>query len=396
MIARGLRVLCLDIEGGYGGSSRSLYESIRHLDRSAVIPEVWCRQAGPIQARYAGIGVPCRVAPHMPKVSSLQRLSRSLIVYGRALWEFQRAGGFLNELARTVNDRFDLIHFNHEALFMLAKWLRERTAVPCTMHIRTNLADTVFSRWQTRTIARTMDHLVFITENEQKTFYRLGGSCAGTVIYNVATPPDSSVEPVPQVPRDGRLKVACLSNYAWQRGLDRLIEVAECLAAWGRRDVLFVVAGNMDAPTHLSSPLRKIMRRNSALPDAVEKCGLGDMFHFLGHVPEPERVLVACDVLVKPTRENNPWGRDILEALACGKPVMTVGSYDRFVTTGETGFLREAFSPQEWAQQLVAFAKNPGLLATMGEQARWRVARLCNGRDRAADLLAVWTKLVRV
>lgn len=389
-----MRVLCLDIEGGYGGSSRSLYESIRHLDRSEVRAEVWCRQAGPIQARYAGIGVPCRVTPRMPKVSTLPRLSRNLIIYSEALRDFWKSVQFRDELLRSVRERFDLVHFNHEALFLLARWLRERTAVPFTMHVRTNLADTMLSRWQIRTIARTMDHLVFITENEQKTFHRLGGSCVGTVIYNVVTPPDSSVEPDPRVPHDRRLKIACLSNYAWQRGLDRLIEVAECLVAGGRRDFLFVVAGNMEAPTHIPGTLRKIVRRNSTFPDAVEKRGLGDMFLFLGHVPEPERALVACNVLAKPTRENNPWGRDIIEALACGKPVMTVGSYDRFVKTGETGLLREVFSPQEWAQQLVGFAKNPRLLATMGEQARQRVARLCNGRDRAADLLAVWTKLV--
>ena len=46
-----MRVLCLDIEGGYGGSSRSLYESIRHLPKG-VTCEVWCRRAGPIQAQY--------------------------------------------------------------------------------------------------------------------------------------------------------------------------------------------------------------------------------------------------------------------------------------------------------------------------------------------------------
>ena len=31
--ARPIRVLCLDIEGGYGGSSRSLYFSLQNMDR---------------------------------------------------------------------------------------------------------------------------------------------------------------------------------------------------------------------------------------------------------------------------------------------------------------------------------------------------------------------------
>jgi hypothetical protein len=31
-----IRILCLDIEGGHGGSSRSMYQSLRYLERSPV------------------------------------------------------------------------------------------------------------------------------------------------------------------------------------------------------------------------------------------------------------------------------------------------------------------------------------------------------------------------
>ena len=78
-----LRVLCLDIEGGYGGSSRSLFESIRHLDRDRVSPEVWCGREGPIQVRYRALDVPCRTVS-WPRYSALPRLSRNLLGWGRA------------------------------------------------------------------------------------------------------------------------------------------------------------------------------------------------------------------------------------------------------------------------------------------------------------------------
>jgi len=37
-----LRVLCLDIEGGFSGFSRSLYESVRDRDKTQAAVEVWC------------------------------------------------------------------------------------------------------------------------------------------------------------------------------------------------------------------------------------------------------------------------------------------------------------------------------------------------------------------
>src|SRR3546814_8099015 len=111
----------------------------------------------------------------MPTVSSLPRLSRNLVVYGRFLGDWMRAGSFRDELRAAVNERFDLVHFNHEALFALADWLRPRVAVPSTMHIRTMPHDTAFAHRHVRTLSRAVDHLAFITEHQRNNFKRLGG-----------------------------------------------------------------------------------------------------------------------------------------------------------------------------------------------------------------------------
>ena len=127
------RVLCLDIEGGHGGSSRSLYQSLAHLSKSEAEVEVWCRRAGAIQTLYASCDVSCSVMPAMQHVSSLPRLSRNLYVYARAYLKFPASRGFRGELSAAVNERFDIVHFNHESLFLLARWLRSRTRAPsCT------------------------------------------------------------------------------------------------------------------------------------------------------------------------------------------------------------------------------------------------------------------------
>ncbi|MCW5699426.1 MAG: glycosyltransferase family 4 protein [Rhodospirillales bacterium] len=388
-----LRVLCLDIEGGHGGSSRSLFESIRHLDPSQVAAEVWCRREGPIQARYNDLGVRTRVMPDMPKVSSLPRLSRNLIVYAAFVGDFLRSKEFREVLAREVEARFDVVHFNHEALWLLARLLRKRTAKALTMHIRTNLWDTPFARWQVRTIDNAIDHLVFISENERRTHRRLGGSGHGTVIYNIARLPDQEIASHPDVPGDERLKIASLSNCSWLRGTDRLVDIAEALATAGQRGFLFVVAGDVGLSASMPGVLGDVARRGGTLRDYAEARGVGDMFLFLGHVPDPERVLAACDVLAKPTREDNPWGRDILEALAMGKPVLSVGVDATFVETGVTGILQRRFDAEALAEDLIALAADDNRCRTMGEGARNRIRRLCNGADRAADLAAVWRRV---
>ena len=396
MAAEALRVLCLDIEGGYGGSSRSLYESLKHIDRTAIAPEVWCARQGPIQPRYAALDIPSRAIADMPRHSSLPRFSRNLLAIAKYWRDWRRAAGFRQALAAAAK-RFDLVHLNHESLHGLGLWLRGLPQRPAIgMHVRTMLMPGPFARWQSRRMATGCDGLVFITENEQASFHaHLGHASdrAEQVIYNIAEPMPMAA-PHAAIPRDGRLVIACLSNYAWVRGVDRVVDVARALKAQGRRDVLFVLAGTMALPQSLPGALGETARAGGDLAAYAAHMGVADMMLFPGHVSEPEAVLAGSDLLIKPTREDNPWGRDIIEAMAAGRPVLSVGRYDRFVEDGVTGILQPHFDADALAMRIAALADDRAAIAGMGEVARKRVRQLCDGKARAADLQAFWQRIV--
>ncbi len=388
-----LRVLCLDIEGGFGGSSRSLWEVLRHTDRSLIDAEVWCRKEGPAQARYQADRIPAKVMPGMPTVSALPRISRNLAVFGRFLLrDWRRSKSFRQELLAQLERRFDLLHCNHESLFFLAHWLHSRVSVPISCHIRTNLWRTPFARRQVRMLSTaTADRLVFITENERRAFEdHLGNPVSGQVILNAASVPEIPPEPLEAFANEPRFKIACLSNYSWNRGIDRMVDLAEALASQGRRDILFIVAGDMRLPRALPGALGQIARRGGTLSDYAVARGVADMFAFLGHVDNPERVLASSHALIKPTREANPWGRDIIEALACAKPVIAIGEWTEFVSPGETGILHSDFDPLKMATEIARLSEDREHACNLGRRGKERVAALCDPRDRAADLAEFW------
>jgi glycosyltransferase involved in cell wall biosynthesis len=331
----------------------------------------------------------------MPKVSSLPRLSRNVYAYARATLDFWRARPFLEELATQARERFDVVHFNHEALFLVAAWLRVRSRRPHVMHIRTNLHPTWFARWQQRVIGRVVDHRVFITANEEVSYRRLGGQGAGTVIFNIVDSPQI-VTAHPEIPDDGRFRIACLSNYSWYRGTDRLIEVAEALRRRGRTDVLFVLAGRNDLSRGLPGELGQIAAAGGTLVDYANRRGVANYFLFLGHVSEPGRVIASCDALAKPTREDNPWGRDILEAAAQGRVIFSIGRDDTFVRDGQTGVLFAAFDAEAFADRILALADDREARRSFGGAARELVLKLCDGPGRAMDLLRVWSNVRRI
>jgi len=384
-------VLCLDIEGGYGGSSRSLYESLRHLPTN-VSAEVWCRRQGPVQERYAALGISCRVMADMPHISSLPRLSRNIYAYANFFMRWHVSVAFRDALVKAA-ERFDIIHFNHEGLFLLASWLRRRVGrnrPGLTMHVRTHLPSTPFSRWQFRIIGRTVDQLVFITENEKARAEALADrALAGTTIYNIASAPSVVAAAPNGLASETRFRVAALGTYAYVRGFDRLVDAAVELKRRGETDVVFVVAGDMKLR---SSPgeLGNLAKRGGHLSNFAERRGVGSMFLFLGHLAEPERLLAHCDLVVRPSRGGDPWGRDVLEAMSCGRAVMATGQFSRFVETGVTGFLHREFDAARWADEIVTLSRDRGTVARLGRSAQQRVLQLCDGQARALDLARVW------
>jgi glycosyltransferase involved in cell wall biosynthesis len=390
---RAMRVLCFDIEGGHGGSSRSLYYLLKNIDRGVVYPEVWCRRGGPILALYEELGIPCHVEPKLPRFTVTENGFRKNFNNVRHEGpSLLRAGNLVRRLARDINARFDVVHFNHPAFFLLARWLRRLTNVPFIMHIRTRPPDNILARWQARQILKTMDHLVFITENEQEWLARLAGEATGTVIYNARPDTGRGPEAHPSIPLDGRFKIASLSNFSWPRGVDRLVDIAVELEARGNKDVLFVLAGDMHLQKNLPGRLGELGLKGATLADYANECGVVDSFLFLGHVPDPENVLFSCDVLVKPTREDNPWGRDIIESLHFGRPVITIGTWGVFVINGETGLLHAKFDAAAMAEDIIKLSDDRILCKSIGTAGQTLIANLCSPKERAADLLGVWQR----
>jgi glycosyltransferase involved in cell wall biosynthesis len=383
-----MRILALDIEGGYGGSSRSLYYALKHMPEGAVAAEVWCRKVGPIQLAYTDIGIPTRIEPGIRSIGAVAGLPNSLYDFVRgAVWLMGRDRGLVERLARAA-ELVDVVHFNHEGLWLLARALRPRVSVPFTMHVRKLLPSNPFARLQVSVIGKSVDQLVYISQGERQAFIGLGNRLTGTVIHNIVEHLGEA-QPHPAIPADGRFKVASIANYSWGRGVDRVLDVAQAVKARGRSDIQFVFAGNLALPASLPGRLGEIGLAGGALPDLAREMGLDNCL-FLGHVTQPQQVLAACDALIKTARKDFPWGRDILEAMRAGRPVITTGTDRTFVETGRTGQLMPRFDADACAETLSLWADDRDLVASLGSEARTRAATLCDGPAQARALLDVW------
>ncbi|MEK9660921.1 MAG: glycosyltransferase family 4 protein [Alphaproteobacteria bacterium] len=388
-------VLYLDVEGGWGGSSRSLYYLVEALDRSAFEPIVLLRKAGPVEERYRAIGVDCRVVPELPSFRPGDR--KNAIAFMLYAWKLRKLPALLRRLAPIVAEHdIRLLHVNHESLVLTGALIARRFGLPWIGHVRTLLTPGWFARRVHRLMARSASHVFFITEPNRVHFRTLSGdrfdAARTSVVHNIIPPPKTAASPLPALtePAD-RFRVLSLTNFSPSRGVDRIVDVAEALKRRGETRFAFYLCGQ---PAFTNALTGKVDPYYDSIVARVADAGLDGAVFFPGHVSEPERALAACDALIKLTRQANPWGRDIIEALAAGVPVLTLGSFEDFVADGVNGFIETDFDAGRMADHLVALADSPDLCRSIRAANRQKAKRLFDGEARAADVAAVYRSVL--
>ncbi|MBL9032865.1 MAG: glycosyltransferase [Phycisphaerae bacterium] len=122
-----------------------------------------------------------------------------------------------------------------------------------------------------------------------------------------------------------------------KKGLERLIEAAGMLSRSGR-EAEVLVAGT--GPAEYQRTLESLAASE----------GVAERIHFLGHVvgADKTRVLRAGDMLVLPSYQEN-FGLVLVEALACGTPVVTTKAVDIWPELESSGSSLVIGSPEAGA-----------------------------------------------
>jgi glycosyltransferase involved in cell wall biosynthesis len=132
-------------------------------------------------------------------------------------------------------------------------------------------------------------------------------------------------------------------------------------------DVHFVLVGER------SSMKEESITFERSLMDSFEKQGLAGRLHRLGWRDDVPRILAEITLLVHPAHQE-PFGRVLLEAAACGIPVVAtnVGGTSEIVLDGQTGFLVPPRNTELLALRVTELLTNVLLSRGMGLAARKR------------------------
>jgi glycosyltransferase involved in cell wall biosynthesis len=151
-------------------------------------------------------------------------------------------------------------------------------------------------------------------------------------------------------------------------------------------DTLLILAGTGGLDIHnCEAELREYVQANSLESHVL----------FTGAVQNTPEYLQASDLFVFPT-ENDAFPSSILEALACGLPVITtpVGAIKTIVTDGETGVLIQPGNAEQLFQALDVLLSNKDWASCLGVAARQSVQGLFSAEIVSSKYLTLFRGLI--
>ena len=400
-----INVLFVESSFTGGGSSESLYQHLRAIDRDRIQPSVVFLNSNRYVQIIKELGIQVHVltdlllSHHAPrrthtlalKLKGAARRLEGLIPSAQltALRLIHRP--LVNKIIHLVKDQaIDLLHLNvqvHRDLFGL--FVAEKTGVPCISHLRSTNPMTGFQF--TQELARYADSMVSV--------YVANSSMTGEswlekgidprklrIIHNGV--PTQIIHPVD-------------IRQTWGIG-DRASYIIGCVASLRNRlkvdefllrrfahllkvapDGVLLVVGD--------GPMKAELERESA------RLGIDENVIFTGFQKNTMGILAALDVAVEMSTYDS-FSRVAIETMQAGAPLVAndVGGIRELVRDGENGLLVKYGDSDSFATTILRLLGDEGLQARLVENGRKTIEDRFTVERYASSIEEIYTELVNI
>ncbi|ATE60927.1 glycosyltransferase family 4 protein [Thauera sinica] len=334
--------------GDWGGASRVIYTLLRRLPRERIDPLVLLPGDGPVAGELEASGIRFRLWGALTELE-LPSPWRYVSALVRAMAFFRR-------------HRVRVVHVNHSGFWRAAEILAARLlGIPVIAHYHVvNARPAPGMAWCAKAVA-VSDYVA-----------RMSGPAGleKCVVYNPVDPgrfaAGRSLRPDLGIPD------ACpVAGFAGQirdiKGVQDFIRMARMIDA---PDAVFLIAGECRDPAKFPGSYTE--------PQLREMIGGDTRIRYLGYVERIEDVYATSDVMVVPSRWQEPLGLIAIEAGLMGRAVVAtrVGGIPEVIVDGQTGCLFEVGEIGEMAACVAALLRDAGERARLGGSAQERVTRL--------------------
>lgn len=191
--------------------------------------------------------------------------------------------------------------------------------------------------------------------------------------------------------RSGPLTVGFFARIAPEKGLHVLADAYRRL----RRSGDLPAEARLEAAGYLAPEHKGYL---SEIEQQMAAAGLASEFHYRGVLDREQKIafLQSLDVLSVPATYDEPKGMFLLEAMACGIPVVQPkrGAFTEIVEKTGGGLLVEPDDPQSLAEGLLQIYRDPGLGERLGQSGFEKVREHYSVGGMADRALEVYASVI--
>lgn len=375
-----MKILFLDQSGKLGGAELSLMDVAKPYRQSCLIGLF---EEGPYRQRLEQQQIPVQVlAGRSLQVRKDSSFLQSLNSVGQLV-------PLIARVAR-LSCAYDVIYTNTQKALVVGALASAFSRRPLVYHLRDILSEDHFSRANLRmavTLANRFAALVIVNSRATRAaFVKAGGRAELTeVVYNGFQPEqyhsdiESTVQLRQQLDLDGRFVVGHFSRLSPWKGQHVLIEaLMHC-----PEEVTAVFVGDALFGEHAYV---------EKLHQLVAKLELEHRVRFLGFRSDVAQLMSVCDLVAHTSTAPEPFGRVIVEAMLCGRPVVAAedGGAVELVEQGKTGWLvppNDSFKLAEVIQQCYEHREQTGAIAQQSQLDAIQRFHLDNTNQQIAQFL---------
>ncbi len=375
-----MKILFLDQSGQPGGAELCLVDVAKPYQQTCL---VGLFADGSFRTLLEENHIPVRVFTTQP--ISVRKESSLL----QGLASIQQLVPLIAKVTRAAS-KYDLIYANTQKALIVGAVASFLSRRPLVYHLHDILSPEHFSQTNRRiavTAANRFASLVIANSQASKVaFVQAGGRADITkVVYNGFHPAKYQIEESvvtqirEQLGLNGKFIIGHFSRLAPWKGQHVLIEaIAQCPP-----QVTAILVG--DALFGEQEYVQKLHQLVVAL-------NLENRVKFLGFRADIPQLMAACDLIAHTSTSPEPFGRVIVEAMLCGKPVVATssGGAVELVEHGVNGFLVTPGQPQQLAQLIATCLQDSDAITKIGDRARITASQrfdIANINQQIAQLL---------
>lgn len=398
-----MKVVYLNPTGQPGGAERVLLDMMASLlaADSHFFPHLIAASDGPLVAEARKLGVTVTILPFPPSLARLGdggaggpagRQIGPLAMLGRLTKAGGAAGLYLNQLRRTLKRLSpDLIHTNGFKMHLLGLWARPRQT-PVVWHIHDYISARPLMARVLPRFANRCTAIIAVSDSVAADVRKLCRAPVHT-IHNAVdldrfSPSGEQLDldtlagmlPAP----DGTVRVAMFATMARWKGHEIFLQALAALP--DELPIRAYIVGNALYQTDGSQYSLLELRR------MAKDLGVSHKIGFTGFVENVPAAMRACDIIVHASTQPEPFGLVIIEAMACGKPVIVSnsGGAAELIEDGRTALVHSPCNAGELAQRINELAANSSLRSQLTADCRALVERRFNRNRLAAELLPIY------